>query len=101
MDKIRKIVRSIKKLWPKGPKLKFIYAWYYKHASIKEKQVLFESFHGKDVSDSSLAILKEFLKTKEAKDFTIYFATNDKKRDEQFIKSLGLTGIHLVDITTF
>lgn len=101
MDKIRKIYRSLKKLWHKGPKLKFIYAWYYKHAKVKEYQVLFESFHGKDISDSSLAILKEFLKRDDAKNFTIYFATNDKKRDEAFIKSIGLKGIHLVDITTF
>ena len=42
--------------------MKFIYAWYYKHGKINEKQALFESFHGKDVSDSSLAILQEFLK---------------------------------------
>ena len=45
--------------------MKFIYAWYYKHGKITEKQALFESFHGKDVSDSSLAILQEFLKMPE------------------------------------
>ena len=56
MDKIRKIIRFVKRLFPKTPKMKFIYAWYYKHGKINEKQALFESFHGKDVSDSSLAI---------------------------------------------
>lgn len=100
MDKIRKIVRFIKRLFPKTPKMKFIYAWYFKHGKIQEKQVLFESFHGKDVSDSSLAILQEFLKMKESKDFQIYFATNDKKRDQKFIDSIGLK-VKLVDISEF
>ena len=100
MEKIRKIVRFIKRLFPKTPKMKFIYAWYYKHGKINEKQVLFESFHGKDVSDSSLAILKEFLNMKESKDFDIYFATNDEKRDQKFIDSIGLK-VKLVDISKF
>lgn len=100
MNKIKKIIRFIKRLFPKTPKMKFVYAWYYKHAKLKEKQVLFESFHGKDVSDSSLAILKEFLKMEESKQFDIYFATNDKKRDQKFIDSIGLK-VKLVDITQF
>ena len=100
MGKIKKLYRFLKKLWPKGPKLKFMYAWYYKYAPVKKQQVLFESFHGKDVSDSSLAILKEFLKMKGSEKFKIYFATNDKKRDEKFIQSIGID-VNLVDITTF
>ena len=100
MDKIRKIIRFVKRLFPKTPKMKFIYAWYYKHGKINEKQALFESFHGKDVSDSSLAILQEFLKMPESKDFKIYFATNDKKRDQKFIDSIGLK-VELVDIADF
>ena len=44
MDKIRKIIRFVKRLFPKLPKMKFIYAWYYKHGKINEKQALFESF---------------------------------------------------------
>lgn len=100
MKKIKKIIRFIKRLFPKTPKMKFVYAWYYRHAKVREKQVLFESFHGKDVSDSSLAILKEFLKMNESKEFDIYFATNDKKRDQKFIDSLGLK-IKLVDIADF
>ena len=100
MDKIRKIYRFLKRLWTKTPKLKYVYAWYYEHSPIKNKQVLFESFHGKDISDSSLAILREFLKTKESKDFTIYFATNDKKRDQGVVAKLELP-VKLVDISTF
>ena len=50
MDKIRKIIRFVKRLFPKTPKMKFIYAWYYKHGKINEKQALFESFHGKDLA---------------------------------------------------
>lgn len=100
MDKIRRIIRFMKRLFLKTPKLKFIYAWYYKHGDIQENQVLFESFHGKDVSDSSLAILQEFLKMEEAPSFKIYFATNNIKRDKQFIDSIGLK-VRLVDISTF
>ena len=73
MDKIRKIIRFVKRLFPKTPKMKFIYAWYYKHGKINEKQALFESFHGKDVSDSSLAILQEFLKNAGIKRFQDLF----------------------------
>lgn len=100
MEKIRKIYNFLKGLKAKTPKLKYVYAWYYKYAPVNEKQVLFESFHGKDISDSSLAILKEFLKTKESENFTIYFATNDLQRDEKVIKELGIS-VNLVDITTF
>ena len=45
-----KIIRFVKRLFPKTPKMKFMYAWYYKHAAVKEHQALFESFHGKDIS---------------------------------------------------
>lgn len=100
MDKIRKIVRFVKRLFLKTPKLKFIYAWHYKHSKIKGNQVLFESFHGKDISDSSLAILKEFLKMDESRNFTIYFATNDESRDKKFIEKMNLP-VRLVDINTF
>lgn len=34
------------------------------------------------------------------KDFKIYFATNDKKRDQKFIDSIGLK-VELVDIADF
>lgn len=100
MGKINKLVQFTKRLFPKTPKMKFIYAWYYKHAAIKENQALFESFHGKDVSDSPLAILQEFLKMKESENFIIYFATNDIKRDQMFIDAIGLK-VKLVDIGTF
>lgn len=36
----------------------------------------------------------------ESKDFKIYFATNDKKRDQKFIDSIGLK-VELVDIADF
>ena len=95
-----KIIRFVKRLFPKTPKMKFMYAWYYKHAAVKEHQALFESFHGKDVSDSPLAILQDFLKMPESQKFTIYFATNDMQRDQEFINSIGLK-VKLVDISTF
>ena len=100
MGKMSKIIRFVKRLFPKTPKMKFMYAWYYKHAAVKEHQALFESFHGKDVSDSPLAILQDFLKMPESQKFTIYFATNDMQRDQEFINSIGLK-VKLVDISTF
>lgn len=100
MDKIRKIIRFVKRLFLKTPKLKFIYAWHYKHSKIRDEQVLFESFHGKDISDSSLAILQEFLKMEESKNFKIFFATNDINRDKEFITKMHLP-VQLVDINTF
>ena len=80
--------------------MKFIYAWYYKHGKINEKQALFESFHGKDVSDSSLAILQEFFENAGIKRFQDLFCDDDKKRDQKFIDSIGLK-VELVDIADF
>ena len=101
MKKIKKIKKNLKKIRKKQPKLKFIYAWYYKHSKVNEKQILLESFHGKDISDSSFAILKEFLKRPDSYDYKIYFATTQKEAHSNKLKKMGLTQVNLVDITTF
>ena len=101
MRKIKKIKKKLKKLRKKQPKLKFIYAWYYKHSKVNEKQILLESFHGKDISDSSFAILREFLKRPDSYDYKIYFATTKKEAHSNMLKSMGLNQVNLVDITTF
>ncbi len=98
--KLSKAANLVKRMTSKQPKMKFVYAWHYKHSAIRENQVLFESFHGKDVSDSPLYILLEFLKMPEADKFTIYFATNDCQRHQQFIQSIGLD-VKLVDIESY
>lgn len=75
MVKLIKISRLIKKMFAKTPMLKFVFAWYYKHTKIKENQVLFESFHGKNISDSPLALLFELLKMNDSKQYKVYFAS--------------------------
>lgn len=98
---MKKIKKKLKILRKKQPKLKFIYAWYYKNSKVNEKQILFESFHGKDISDSSFAILKEFLKRSDSGDYKIYFATTQKEAHSNKLKKMGLSKIKLVDITTY
>ena len=60
--KLSKALGLARKTLKKAPKMKFMYGWYYKHSPVQEKQILFESFHGKDLSDSPFYILTEFLK---------------------------------------
>lgn len=100
MVKLIKISRLIKKMFAKTPMLKFVFAWYYKHTKIKENQVLFESFHGKNISDSPLALLFELLKMNDSKQYKVYFASNNIKRDKKVVKKLNLK-INLVDVSTF
>ncbi|MCD7894806.1 MAG: CDP-glycerol glycerophosphotransferase family protein [Erysipelotrichaceae bacterium] len=97
--KIKKVFKVIKRMFLKQPKLKFAYGWYYKHSKVKDNQVLFESFHGKGISDSPFYILNELLK-KDSSKYTIYFSTIDKKKDSNFIKTLNLN-IKLVDVNSF
>ena len=103
IKKIRKTyyrTRSrITRLTSVGPKMKFRYTWFYKHCRIKKNQILFESFHGKDISDSPFYILKSLMETGEAADYKIYFATNDKKRDSNIVSALNLP-VELVDVNT-
>lgn len=66
---------------------KYCYVLFRKYFSVKKNVVLFESFHGKDISDSPLAMMNELLKEK--KKYKIYVSCNDQKYDEnkQFIES--------------
>lgn len=100
MNKLRKIIQVIREILAKAPMLKYVFAWHYKHSRVKQHQVLFESFHGKNISDSPLAVLLELLKMDKKRKYKIYFATNNIKRDKKVISDMGLR-IRLVDITTF
>lgn len=73
-------------------RMKSIYGKYCKSATIKKKRVLFESFHGKDISDSPLAIAKELLNRKDSDKYELYFATVESKegRHAEFIRAQGL-----------
>ncbi|MDO4556883.1 MAG: CDP-glycerol glycerophosphotransferase family protein, partial [Lachnospiraceae bacterium] len=95
-----RLYKKIRRMMLKAPRLKFVYAWYYKHSKIQEKQILFESFHGKGISDSPLYMLYELLKYEDADQYKIYFATNDLKKHREFVKTLNHK-IELVDITTY
>ncbi len=76
-----------------------MYAWYYKHAKIQKNQVLFESFHGKDLSDSPFYILQAFLKMPEAASCRIYFSTNCPQEHQKAVEELHLP-VKLVSITS-
>lgn len=56
---------------------------------VVKNRILFESFHGKNISDSPLFVLKELLKREDADKFEIFFSTNDINRDGETIRSLG------------
>ena len=72
---IGKAYRSLRKkakgLVSLSPKKKFYYAWFYKHCRVNEKRMLFESFHGKNVSDSTLAVLQEMVRRGIADEYEI------------------------------
>lgn len=97
--KVVKAIRLVPRLFSTLPKLKFYFGWHYKHSKVDERQMLFESFHGKTISDSPLYLLKELMARGEAGNYTIYFATNAKSKaaHARLVKSLGLP-VTLVDV---
>lgn len=80
-------------------KQKYYYAEFCKHCPVDERRMLFESFHGKSISDSSYAVLQEMVRQGIAEDYEIYYATNDLARDTPFVEHNQLP-IKLVDINT-
>ncbi|MDD6728779.1 MAG: CDP-glycerol glycerophosphotransferase family protein [Eubacteriales bacterium] len=96
---IMKILRYIKRMFSKTPKRKFYYGRYYKHCKVKENVILAESFHGGTVSDSTLALVREIIKSYPGK-YKIYYGTDNKKAHQKFIEDIGLD-VELIDVTTF
>ena len=92
--------RKLKRMAEKPPRLKFFYGWFYKHARIKKNQVLLESFHGRDLSDSPYYILKALMDSREASRYRIYFATSDPRRHKEAVKSMGLP-VKLIDVNSY
>lgn len=84
---------------PKQPKMKFIYAFFFKYFAVKKNTILVESFHGSNISDSSLALVREILKSYPGK-FKIYYGSIDKNRHQKFIDEIGLD-VELVDVNSF
>lgn len=85
-------------LYNKKKIYKYFYTWVMKHCSVKKNAVLFESFHGKDISDSPLAMLQELLKEKSG--YKIYITTNDYVEHRKFIKENKMD-VHLVKLKSF
>lgn len=98
--KIKWMLRRSKTMFfTKAPKRKFFYAYFYKFFKVKPNTILVESFHGSNISDSSLALVREILKSYPGK-FKIYYGTIDKPRHQKFIEDIGLD-VELIDVNTF
>lgn len=74
----------------KKNRMKNIYASYFTTQPVDKKCVLFESFHGKEISDSPLAMARAFLADPAYSDYKVYFSTTDTARDQVIIDALGL-----------
>ena len=77
-------------------RMKYIYGSYLKRP-VDDKSILFESFHGKEISDSPLAMAKAFLARPESAGYTVYYSTDNCERDQKTIDAYGLK-VQLVDI---
>lgn len=97
--KVRKSVRALGRITQLQPKLKYYYGYFYRYGSVKQNTILFESFHGKTISDSPLYLLKEFLNTPESKNFKIYYSTANPEEHAKFIAAHNLP-VELVSIHT-
>ena len=85
-----------KRYFGDASKMKFLFA---KHATqpVVENAILFESFHGKNVSDSPLHMLQELMRQGRASQFTIYYATAEAAAHQPVVDALKLP-VTLVDI---
>ena len=81
----------------KKNRMRFRYAKYYTGLPVDKNAILFESFHGKEISDTPLAMLRALLEMPCAEDYRLYFSTNDMDRDKVTVAKLGLP-VELVHI---
>ena len=89
LSRARKLAVNAVTIWTK---LRYHYGWHYKHSPIKENAILFESFHGKTMSDSPLHMLRQFLDDPRSEGFETYYSTTLKNLDahRSLAESLGL-----------
>lgn len=89
LAKAKKAVGNATSLWIK---LRYHYGWHFKHSAVRENAILFESFHGKTMSDSPLHMLLAFLDDPRSEGFDIYYATSIKnlKAHRALAESLGI-----------
>lgn len=81
---------SLGKYRDKKNRLRFKYAKYYKSTQVDKHLILFESFHGKEISDTPLAMMRALLEMPCAKDYKLYFSSNNIERDKETVEKLGL-----------
>ena len=77
--------------------MRFIYGNFYTTLPVDRHVILFESFHGKEVSDSPLAMVRAFFGMPGSENYKVYFSTTDAERDQVLIDALNLD-IELVHI---
>ncbi len=80
----------LSKLKNKQNRMRYIYTGYLNKKAVDPKTVLFESFHGKEISDSPLAMARDFLGRPEAAGYKVYFSSNDVERDKAKAAAIGL-----------
>lgn len=92
-----KAKRAGKTLVTTSRKLKYYYAFLCNHCEVDQKRMLLESFHGKGVSDSSLAVLQEMMRQGIADQYEIFFASDDIERDRPIVENnaLPVTLVHI------
>ncbi len=87
MHELPSRVRSLRKKTNNMLQLKthfrHLYTFYYKHANVRKNVVLFESFHGRTLSDSPFYMMKQLAQEKK---YTIFFTTNNLETHRQFVK---------------
>lgn len=88
---------NIKKYGDKRYWMRFRYARYLTSQPVDRSKILFESFHGKEISDSPLAIAREILDMPEHDNFELFFSTDNTVRDREVIDKMGLP-VRLVHI---
>lgn len=77
-------------------RMKYIYGGFLKKPVVKNS-ILFESFHGKEISDSPLAMARALLSSSDREKYELYFSTDNMSRDQKFVQQIGLK-VKLVDI---
>lgn len=92
-----KVTRRLRDYRGRSTRMKYVYAGYCEKYPVKHGLVLFESFHGRDVSDSPLYIMKALMEMDRAGEYDIWFATSNEAEHREALQKAGLD-VRLVDI---
>ncbi len=99
LSTIRFGIKIDKHLYKKTGLFRYYYVYMREHSSVDKKIVLFESFHGKSISDSPLAMMQELLKEKTK--YKIYVTVSrDFEEKKEFIRKNKLD-VKLVKLKSF